>query len=100
MDAASLLPTASIGACAPDEQLVLRRYVGSIQDQLASVSQWQVDVFRFRHEDNLSIREIATRTGRTADAIRSSLYRVKRLLVDAIEAQRGGGQGGPDWSSA
>jgi RNA polymerase sigma-70 factor (ECF subfamily) len=100
VDAEALQPAASIGSCGPDEQLVLRRYVRTIQDQLASVSEWQVDVFRFRHEDNLSIREIAKRTGRTADAVRSSLYRVKRLLVDAIEAQRGGDQGGPDWSPA
>ena len=46
------------------------------------------ELFRFRHEDNLSIREIANRTGRTADAIRSSLYRVKKLIVEAVETEQ------------
>ena len=36
-----------------------------------------------RHVEDLPIREIARRTLRSHDAIRSGLYRVKRLLIEA-----------------
>jgi RNA polymerase sigma-70 factor (ECF subfamily) len=88
LDPENLQPAPSFDVCTPEEHLALRRYVGAIQDQLRSVSQWQLDVFRLRHEENLPIREIALRTQRSGDAIRSSLYRVKRLVVGAVEEQR------------
>jgi DNA-directed RNA polymerase specialized sigma24 family protein len=34
----------------------------------------------------LPIAEIARRTSRSNDAVRSSLYRVKRLLVEAVDS--------------
>jgi DNA-directed RNA polymerase specialized sigma24 family protein len=55
------------------------------------VTPWQAEVFVLRHIENLPIQEIAQRTHRSNDAIRSSLYRVKRLLVEA---------GNPDGASA
>jgi DNA-directed RNA polymerase specialized sigma24 family protein len=39
-----------------------------------------------RHIENLPIGEIAARTSRSNDAVRSGLCRVKRLLVDAVES--------------
>ena len=47
------------------------------------MSSWQAEVFVLRHVENLTIGEIARRMDRSSDAIRSSLYRVKRLLVEA-----------------
>jgi DNA-directed RNA polymerase specialized sigma24 family protein len=44
-------------------------------------------VFWLRHVDDLSIDEIATRLARSNDAIRSSLYRVKRLLSESGEGE-------------
>lgn len=88
LEAEELAPLPSLGACGPHEQLALRRYVGAIEERLENVSPWQLDVFRLRHEENLPIREIARRTERTGDAIRSALYRVKRVLVEAVENQR------------
>ncbi len=75
--------SASFSACTPEESLNLREYADSISEQLQAISTWQVEVFVLRHVDNLSIRDIARRTARSSDAIRSSLYRVKRMLVEA-----------------
>lgn len=69
----------------PEEQLEMDRYARSIQEQLSAVSEWQAEVFYLRHVENLPIREISKRTKRSSDAIRSGLYRVKRLLVEAGE---------------
>jgi RNA polymerase sigma-70 factor (ECF subfamily) len=95
-------PSPSLSGCTPEEQLTLRRCVSAIQQRLEGVSEWQLDVYRLRHEENLPIHEIARRTQRTGDAVRSSLYRVKRLLVEAVETQRGGASKGdePGWSPA
>lgn len=67
----------------PEEQLALRRYAETIHSLLEHLGGWQAEVFVLRHVENLPIREIARRTSRSNDAIRSSLYRVKRLLVAA-----------------
>jgi DNA-directed RNA polymerase specialized sigma24 family protein len=101
VEAEDVHPVDAFATCSPEEQLTLQRCVGAIEKELGSVSQWQVDVFKLRHEQNLPIREIAERTQRSGDAVRSSLYRVKRLLVEAVEAQRGGSPSRPQgWSAA
>ena len=69
----------------PEEQLALRRYAETIHSTLEHLGGWQAEVFVLRHVENLPIREIARRTSRSNDAIRSSLYRVKRLLLAAGE---------------
>ncbi len=75
----------SLAACTPEEQLHLREYAESINVHLRSIASWQAEVFRLRHVENLSIGEIARRTARSNDAIRSSLYRVKRALVEGAQ---------------
>jgi len=70
----------------PEEHLRLQRCEESIRRQLESVSEWQTEIFVMRHVENLPIGEIASRTSRSNDAVRSSLCRVKRLLVEAVEA--------------
>jgi len=70
----------------PEDELSLRRYADAIHRRLDSIAEWQAEVFVLRHLENLSIREIARRMARSNDAIRSSLYRVKRLLVEAGDA--------------
>jgi RNA polymerase sigma-70 factor (ECF subfamily) len=92
-----LRPTDSLGSGTPEEQLQLRRYLDVVGERLGSVAPWQVKVFELRHFQNLSIKEIAKRTARSSDAIRSSLYRMKRVLMESAEI------GGPiedsdDWS--
>jgi len=73
----------SIWTYTPEDHLSLRRYLEAIGDGLSSVTPWQAEVFVLRHVENLPIGEIARRMDRSNDAIRSSLYRVKRILVEA-----------------
>lgn len=73
-------------ASCPEDQLTLQRCAESVRDQLAALSDWQAEIFKLRHVDDLSIGEIAARTSRSNDAVRSSLCRVKRLVVEAVES--------------
>ena len=75
----------SLDACTPEEHLSLRRYQDAIRERLSTVADWHQEVFVLRHVDNLPIDEIAKRVSRSNDAVRSSLYRVKRLLVEAVD---------------
>ena len=78
-----LRSSASLDSCTPEEHLSFNRCTDALERSLASVSEWQAQVFVLRHVENLPIQEIAERMDRSNDAIRSSLYRVKRLLVEA-----------------
>jgi RNA polymerase sigma-70 factor (ECF subfamily) len=80
-----LRPSAGIDSCTPEDHLSLRRYAEAITERLGAVAEWQAEVFVLRHVENLSIQEISLRTARSSDAIRSSLYRMKRLLVEASQ---------------
>jgi RNA polymerase sigma-70 factor (ECF subfamily) len=75
--------TGALAHCTPEEGVHLREYADAINERLESVSTWQCEVFRLRHLEDLPIEEIAARTRRSNDAVRSSLYRVKRMLVEA-----------------
>jgi len=76
------VPT-SASHCSPVEQLELRRCASAIEDRLKSVANWQSEIFLMRHVEDLSIGEICERTNRSSDSVRSSLYRVKHMLVEA-----------------
>jgi RNA polymerase sigma-70 factor (ECF subfamily) len=78
---------ASLDSCTPEELLSFRRCTDAVERKLNSVSAWQAEVFALRHFENLPIQEIADRMSRSNDAVRSSLYRVKRLVVDAVDAE-------------
>jgi RNA polymerase sigma-70 factor (ECF subfamily) len=79
-------------AADPEDHLTFQRCEDSIRNQLASVSDWQAQIFVMRHVENLPIDEIASRTSRSNDSVRSSLCRVKRMLVEAIESGGDTGQ--------
>jgi RNA polymerase sigma-70 factor (ECF subfamily) len=76
---------ASLDACTPEEHLHLQRCAAAVQERLGQVAEWHAEVFMMRHMENLPIEEIARRTSRSNDAVRSSLYRMKRLVVEAID---------------
>ena len=78
-------PDSALISDTPEDQLNLRRYTEEIRSRLESVADWQAEIFVMRHIENLSIAEICERTERSSDAIRSSLYRVKRLLIEAVD---------------
>jgi RNA polymerase sigma-70 factor (ECF subfamily) len=79
----------TVGGASPMDQLETRRFATAIQSRLESVAGWQSEIFLMRHVEDLSIREICQRTNRSSDSVRSSLYRVKHMLVEG---------GGPDFS--
>lgn len=85
-DDEDLMPRPSIGEGLPDEQLDLQRFRDLLEDRLESLADWQAEIFEMRHFQNLSIPEISERTQRSSDAVRSSLYRVKRLFFEAATA--------------
>lgn len=82
-DDEDLIPRPSLGIGAPDEQLDLNRFREVLSSRLEGLADWQIEIFELRHFENLSIPEISARTTRSSDAVRSSLYRVKRLFFEA-----------------
>jgi RNA polymerase sigma-70 factor (ECF subfamily) len=80
-----LQPIKNFSSCTPEEQLAIQHYLSSVVDQLEEFGDWQVEIFEMRHLQNLSIHEISERTQRSSDSVRSSLYRVKRLLLDTAQ---------------
>jgi RNA polymerase sigma-70 factor (ECF subfamily) len=83
IDATQLRPAHWGMTGSPEDELCMSRYVAAIREQLESIGQWQAEIFVMRHLEDLSIKEISERTARSSDSVRSSLYRVKRLLVEA-----------------
>ena len=77
--------TASLDMCTPEQTLGLRRCAAAVETQLKAVSSWQAEAFELRHFNDLPIQEIADRVERSNDAVRSGLYRVKRLVFEAVD---------------
>ncbi len=86
VDKEHFTPKPSIGQGAPDEDLSLQRYAHAISSRMAKLPEWQRRIFEMRHLENMSIPEIAECSARSNDAVRSSLYRIKKLIFDAIES--------------
>ncbi len=84
-----LAPEPSLESATPEAQMRFADYAEIVRTELGELSAWQTEIFQMRHFENLSIREISERTSRSSDSIRSSLYRVKQLLLRGAEATRG-----------
>jgi RNA polymerase sigma-70 factor (ECF subfamily) len=67
----------------PEDLLCLDRYAMALEGRLARLQTWSAAAFWMRHADDLPIREISRRMGRSEDAIRAGLCRTKRSLVSA-----------------
>ena len=89
-----LRPSSALSNCDPEENLRMQRFSEALTERLESVSEWQAEVFFMRHFENLNIQQISDRTGRSSDAIRSSLYRVKRLFFETAELSSSGSRAG------
>jgi RNA polymerase sigma-70 factor (ECF subfamily) len=83
VEESELVPSSSLAPPSPDELYDLHRFGDELSVRLEQVADWQAEIFSMRHFDNLSIPEISRRTNRTSDAVRSSLYRVKRIFFEA-----------------
>ncbi len=80
----TLQSTAALSAYTPEEQLNLRRCEDAISRRLSGIADWHAEVFVLRHVEDLPIGEIARRVCRSNDAVRSSLYRIKRMLLETV----------------
>ena len=79
------VPNRSLGSCAPDDELNLQRSVEAIRVEMNELPNWQRRIFEMRHLENMSIPEISAETQRSSDAIRSCLYRTKRIIFEAVD---------------
>lgn len=86
VDKEHFTPKASIGQSAPDEDLSLQRYAAAIRSRMDQLPGWQRRIFEMRHMENMSIPEIAECSQRSNDAVRSSLYRIKKLIFEAVQS--------------
>jgi RNA polymerase sigma-70 factor (ECF subfamily) len=85
-DEGSDSPSATLGKAPPDaDPLVsyegrerLERLVRAVRDEL---SEEQRTLFELRHLEHRSIQDIARETSRSEDAVKSHLYRARRLLL-------------------
>ena len=77
----------NLDACTPEDNLNLHRCESALRESLESVGEWHAEAFILRHFEDLTIDEIARRVSRSNDAVRSSLYRMKKLLVAAVDAE-------------
>jgi len=77
----------NLDACTPEEHLNLHRCEAALRESLESVGEWHAEAFVLRHFEDLTIDEIAQRVSRSNDAVRSSLYRMKKLLVSAVDSE-------------
>jgi RNA polymerase sigma-70 factor (ECF subfamily) len=94
-DEDDLVPRPSLGVGTPAEQFDLHRFQDELSERLGGLADWQTEIFEMRHFENLSIPEISERTARSSDAVRSSLYRVKRIFFEAaVSASPGSTTGG------
>jgi RNA polymerase sigma-70 factor (ECF subfamily) len=82
-DDEDVMPRPSLGVGSPEEQFDLNRFRDVLSARLGGLAEWQIEIFQLRHLENMSIPEISARTMRSSDAVRSSLYRVKRLFFEA-----------------
>ena len=88
----ALVTTSPTWSFTPEEHLDLHRCAKRMQEELTGLADWQAEAFVLRHSENCSIPEISERTGRSSDAVRSGLYRVKKMLMEvgAEELTQGG----------
>lgn len=74
-------------AYTPEEFYRQGRLRAEFERRFAALAPWQLDAFCLRHVEDLPIAEISRRTTRSADAVRSGLYRAKRLLIEVARLE-------------
>jgi len=72
----------------PDFQFEMKEAATTFHRVLDSLSDSQYEMFAMRHLENLSIEEIASRTRRSKDAVKSNLYRIKKMLSPGAEKEK------------
>jgi len=74
----------SLDTWTPEQSLGLRRCTDAVEDRLKALTDWQAKAFEMRHFDDHGIDEIADKVERSSCAVRSGLYRAKKLVHEAV----------------
>lgn len=73
---------------ARDQQVTVKEEeIIALRHCLQCLSQANVDMLRARYEDSLPIKCIAERVGKSADAVRVAMMRLRRSLQSCVERQ-------------
>ena len=88
VEASGLRTVRAMSNDGPDFQLEMKEAATTFNRVLDSLTELQYQMFAMRHLDNLSIEEIASRTRRSKDAVKSNLYRIKKMLSPGAEKEK------------
>ncbi|MCP3919784.1 MAG: sigma-70 family RNA polymerase sigma factor [bacterium] len=84
-ESASLLPVLDVRAADPTDRVVARRDLKHrLARSIAALPPLYVEIFRLRHQDDLSEAEIAIELGLRKDTVRKRLARGYRLLSQRL----------------
>jgi RNA polymerase sigma-70 factor (ECF subfamily) len=72
----------------PEPLAQAREALGRVRDAIEKLPVEQRKILELRHGKRLNIRKIAQLTGRSEDAVKSSLYRARRTLAAQLPGQR------------
>ncbi len=68
----------------PGPRAEARQTLGKVQDAIERLPTEQRRILELRHSSHMAIRKIAQLTGRSEDAVKSSLYRARRTLASQL----------------
>jgi len=72
----------------PEPLAQARQTLGRVREAIGNLPDEQRRVLEMRHGKRLNIRKIAQLTGRSEDAVKSSLYRARRTLAAQLPGER------------
>ena len=72
----------------PEPRAQARQALGRVRDAIERLPCEQRKILELRHGKRLNIRKIAQLTGRSEDAVKSSLYRARRTLAAELPGER------------
>jgi len=88
VEASGLRTVRATNSYGPDFQFEMKEAAGTFHRVLDSLTDTQYEMFAMRHLENLSIEEIASKTKRSKDAVKSNLYRIKKMLSPGAEKEK------------
>ncbi len=88
MESTGLRTVRATTAYGPDFHFEMKEAMSTFDRALNALSRPQYQMFMMRHLENLSIDEIASRTRKSKDSVKSNLYRIKKLLASDTERKK------------
>ncbi|MCX7048211.1 MAG: RNA polymerase sigma factor [Candidatus Sumerlaeota bacterium] len=69
----------------PRASAARNEWLGRLQREIKALSEKMRIIFSLRHEDDLSIREIARVTGSSESAVKVTLHRARKILMERLK---------------